>query len=73
MDEQLNLYIYSAATGLTDNWHSGGAISIIARNEVDALKFMPKQAKCPKLDTILPLAGEQTQGIVGIYPDSGCC
>lgn len=73
----MNIYIFEYENDITDNWHNGGGLAIVAKDTEQAQGLMDKERnREKKLDfekaIIYPLKGKHEPRIF-IFPDAGCC
>lgn len=70
----MNIYIWSFVGSLTDNYHSGGGVVVIAETEEKARALADKHGVTfnKEVPDIHELAGDIPETIY-LFPDAGCC
>lgn len=77
----MNIYLVTCEGGLTDNYHSGGAMLVAAESETDALEVFHEHRSKSDSENDLRRANEATvkqivvngRGKLATIPDAGCC
>lgn len=69
------LFIWQDAQSITDNWHSGGSVVVIAPDEARARELANAVENCNIDESEMPekVGNIESGERVWIFPDAGCC
>lgn len=76
----MNIYIWKNLNNVTNSYHNGGGLAIVARNLDHAKELVRErlahQEDIPNLDlnpdAVYTLANDEEPAVL-IFPDQGCC
>lgn len=67
----MRMFVWEYIGGLTDRWHSGGGLMVVAETVERAREIAPGNTS-GEPDAVYELEGEPEEKVF-IFPDSGCC
>jgi hypothetical protein len=67
----MEMYIWYSLEGLTDNWHDGGGLMIVASSLEEAWETN-ESCKGKQPDLVYRLLGDPEENEI-IFPNAGCC
>lgn len=70
----MKLFVFDELDGLTNNYHDGGGLIVVAKSLAGAKKVNPNIGDA-KPDKVFDLAEkhESDAGYEVVFPDAGCC
>jgi hypothetical protein len=69
----VNVYVWEDLDGLTDSWHDGGGVLVVAESLDRARALIPgKGDRDYEPDLVLPVAGDTAERVI-VFPNAGCC
>lgn len=75
----MKLFIWEDIDGITDMWHDGGGLVIVAEDLADALAQWTARSEIggtrdvlPEPDQVYELTGESERKVF-VFPNAGCC
>ena len=77
----MNIYLFKLESGLTDEYHDGGGVAVVASDVEDAIRYLPEA--CQREASNSWVEGRVTtfelnpmvtyKPYVKVFPDRGCC
>ena len=67
----MKLFIWESLDGLTDSYHDGGGLVVVAE-DLDKAKTMNEAIGDNLPDKVYDLKGKNEEAVY-VFPDSGCC
>lgn len=75
----MKLYIWEDLGGLTESWHDGGGVAVVAETLDEAKALIPRYGDYKDKDTdigeptaVYELKGDHNRK-VHVFPNAGCC